>query len=124
MKALNVFGIEQNGVVVGKIVDHWVSSCNGEVLGFLFGTGLYALDGTHIGWVEDEMLLSSTGEVVATLQVSAVSSQPVFFTKHSERPRVPVLGPRSQKPAVGQQSLMTLWQLFGLPPIEQHAVSG
>lgn len=116
MKTLKVFCIKQEHTEVGRIVDHWVLSDDGTVLGFLFGSGLHVLNGTHVGWMEDETLISSDGEIVATLQALPSYTGPVRFARHSERPRVPILGPRSVRPACRQKSAMALQQLFARPP--------
>lgn len=115
MKTLKVFSIEQEGLEVGRIVDHWVLSYDGTVLGFLFGSGLHALNGAHVGWVEDETLISSAGEIVANLRALPSFTGPMRSARHSERPRVPILGRRSPRPAARQKSSVAIHQLFKGP---------
>jgi hypothetical protein len=110
---------DQGGDVVGQLKDHWVTDRQDGVLGFVFGTGLYSLDGTHVGWCDGGRILDLDGCVLGTVQLVPVHAAGFPLTAATRRPKVPKLKPRKPRSLTGGPSPLTFAALFhtdaGLP---------
>jgi hypothetical protein len=88
---------DHEGEVVGQLKDHWVTDRHATIIGCVFGTGLYRLDGTHAGWCDGGRILDLEGGVLAT--VHPLPAHPAGFPVFAAArpPKVPTLKPRKPR---------------------------
>lgn len=103
---------DHDGDVVGQLKDHWVTDRQDGILGFVFGTGLYSLDGTHVGWCDGGRILDLDGCVLGTVQQMPLHAAGFPLTAAARRPKVPKLKPRKPRSLTGGPSPLTFAALF------------
>ncbi|TFW13326.1 hypothetical protein E4L96_19685 [Massilia arenosa] len=103
---------DHDGDVVGQLKDHWVTDRQDGILGFVFGTGLYSLDGTHVGWCDGGRILDLDGCVLGTVQQMPVHGAGFPLGAAVRRPKVPKLKPRKPRSLTGGPSPLTFAALF------------
>jgi hypothetical protein len=96
--------IDRNGAPVLIQDEHCFRSPRGDVVSWLFGNGVYAVNGDHIGWFEISTLYDVHNRIVGMLQhtCAPLSAErlPPPMPEFSRRPHVPRLKVRHSRPPV------------------------
>lgn len=96
--------IDRNGTPVLILDEYCFRSPRGEVTSWLFGNGVYALNGEHIGWFEISTLYDVHNQIVGMLQHACTpqlaTRVPAQMPHFSRRPHIPLLrGRHARAPA-------------------------
>lgn len=92
--------IDRGGKPVLILDEYCFRSPVGDVTSWLFGNGVYALNGDHVGWFENSTLFDLHNKPVGTLQ-QASGLQPdstLPMPLFSRRPHIPLLKGRHMRP--------------------------
>ncbi len=119
---------DQNGFAGAILDDYSLRNRDGAVVAWVFGIGVFALPGEHIGWFEDGVLFdsdncalgfihSTTGLTLVTPAVVQAPAMPAF----PRRPSTPRLHGKHGRPDPGAWSTHALESYFA-PPTEHEAV--
>ncbi len=119
---------DQYGLAGAILDDYSLRNRDGTVVAWVFGIGVFAMPGEHIGWFEDGVLYDSNncalGFVEANKGLSLVTpvvmpapSMPVF----PRRPSTPRLHGKSGRPEPGGWSTHSLDTYFN-PRVSEQAV--
>ncbi len=84
--------VSPRGEPVCILDEYCFRNLKGEVSAWLFGDGVYALDGEHTGWYVSDTLFDIQLQVLGT-NSHAFLGMPEFH----RRPRVPTLKPRHDR---------------------------
>lgn len=87
--------IDRNGTPVLILDEYCFRSPRGEVTSWLFGNGVYALNGDHIGWFEISTLYDVHNHIVGMLQHACTpqlaARVPAQMPPFPRRPHIPLL---------------------------------
>ncbi|MFS2003200.1 4-fold beta flower protein [Duganella sp. CT11-25] len=101
--------IDRNGTPVLILDEYCFRSPRGDVTSWLFGNGVYALNGDHIGWFDISTLYDVHNHIVGMLQHACTpqlaARVPAQMPPFPRRPQVPLLKVRHVRaPAAAQPS--------------------
>jgi hypothetical protein len=119
---------DQYGLAGAILDDYSIRNRDGNVIAWVFGIGVFALAGEHIGWFEDGVLFDSDncalGFVSAAkglkLVTPAVVSAPAI-PQLPRRPSTPRLHGKPGRPEPGPWSSRSLTSYF-IPPVVEDQV--
>lgn len=110
--------IDRNGAAVLILDEQCFRSLRGEVTAWLFGNGVYAVNGDHIGWFENATLSDLHDKPVGTLaqpEHAAAQLPMPLFARRPHVPRLKARHSRSGRPGHTEgASYPLLWQA-GVP---------
>jgi hypothetical protein len=100
--------IDRSGAAVLILDEHCFRSPRGDVVSWLFGNGVYGLNGDHVGWFEISTLYDLHNGIIGMLlhtYPQFVADQPPPMPAFSRRPHIPLLKVRHGRPpvAIAQQ---------------------
>jgi hypothetical protein len=117
--------IDRSGAPVLILDEFCFRSPRGDVVSWLFGNGVYAVNGDHIGWFEISTLYDVNNRIVGMLQHTCAplpaDRMPPPMPQFSRRPHVPLLKARHGRPPVAVPAASQLSARSYAGPAMLHA---